>query len=182
MKCIATPISGLLVFEPKVYLDERGAFMESFNHEIFNEKTNGNYAFVQDNQSVSSKGVLRGLHFQNPPYEQGKLIRVVNGRVFDVAVDIRKSSPTYGAHFSIELSAENHKQLWVPPGFAHGFIALEENTTLLYKVTEYYNPQSEGVLLWNDPDLNIDWGINTILISDKDKLGEDFCSFATNFK
>jgi len=182
MECIETPISGLLVFEPRVYADKRGSFIESFNQKIFNEYTNSNYSFVQDNQSVSSKGVLRGLHFQNPPYEQGKLVRVVSGRILDVAVDIRKNSPTYGEHFSIELSAENHKLLWVPPGFAHGFVALEDDTILLYKCTEYYNHQSEGVIIWNDPDLNINWNVNSILASEKDKLGEDFCSFATNFE
>jgi len=182
MDCIKTPISGLLVFKPSVYADNRGSFLESFNQKVFNEYTNSKYSFVQDNQSVSSKGVLRGLHFQNPPFEQGKLVRVVSGRILDVAVDIRKSSSTYGEHFSIELSAENHKQLWVPPGFAHGFISLEEDTMLLYKCTEYYNLQSEGSIHWNDPDLNINWNANSILVSEKDKLGEDFFSFATNFE
>ena len=182
MDCIKTPISGLLVFEPRVYTDNRGSFIESFNQKVFNEHTNSEYSFVQDNQSVSSKGVLRGLHFQNPPFEQGKLVRVVRGCILDVAVDIRKSSSTYGEHFSIELSAENHKQLWIPPGFAHGFISLEEDTMLLYKCTEYYNLQSEGAIHWNDPDLNINWNANSILVSEKDKLGEDFFSFATNFE
>lgn len=181
MEVTKTAIEGLLVFKPRTFSDDRGAFFESFNQKIFDEETNGEFTFVQDNQSVSKKGVLRGLHFQNPPFAQGKLVRVIQGAVIDVAVDIRKNSPTYGEHFSIELSAKNNLQFWIPPGFAHGFFATEEDTIFSYKCTNYYAPQSEGTIKWNDPDLNIDWkGIPT-MISEKDEIGEEFRSFVSRF-
>ena len=137
--------------------------------------------FVQDNQSLSSKGVLRGLHFQNPPYAQGKLVRVIKGAVLDISVDIRKDSPTYGQHFSVELSEENKTVFWIPPGFAHGFVTLEDNTIFSYKCTEVYNAASEGSLLWNDADLNIDWGIADPLVSDKDRVVGNFKDFKSKF-
>ena len=167
MNFITTPIEGLVVIEPKIYHDERGYFFESFNQQEI-EKYGIKNNFVQDNQSLSKKGVLRGLHFQNPPFEQGKLIRVVRGAVLDVTVDIRKSSPTFGKHFSIELNDKNNKLLWVPPGFAHGFLALEDHTIFLYKCTALYNKTAESGLLYNDPALNINWGEINPLLSEKD--------------
>lgn len=175
-------IEGLIVFTPKIYGDQRGCFFESFNEKIFEKATGHTYRFVQDNQSNSIKGVLRGLHFQNPPHAQGKLVRVVKGAVLDVAVDIRNGSESYGKYFAIELSELNNKQLWIPPGFAHGFIALEDNTIFSYKCTNYYVPESEGTLKWNDTTLNIDWKINPLFISDKDEQGEEFSTFVSNFE
>jgi dTDP-4-dehydrorhamnose 3,5-epimerase len=136
---------------------------------------------VQDNQSLSQKGVLRGLHFQNPPFAQGKLVRVIKGSVLDVAVDIRKDSPTYGEHFSVELSEENKTILWIPPGFAHGFVTLEDDTIFIYKCTAVYNKESEGSLIWNDEDLNIDWRVVNPLVSDKDIQAGNFNDFTTQF-
>lgn len=183
MEISEAPLDGLLVFKPRVFEDERGSFFESFNQKTFNEATDHKYQFVQDNQSLSKKGVLRGLHFQNPPYAQGKLVRVIQGAVLDIAVDIRKNSSTYGEYFGIELSAENNVQLWIPPGFAHGFVALEHDTIFSYKCTDYYNPGSERTLMWNDKDLNIDWKIDgKTLISEKDKLGKEFRTFASDFE
>ncbi len=181
MNIIKPEIEGLLIFTPRVFQDERGAFMESFNKRQFEEAVGRKVDFVQDNQSVSRKGVLRGLHFQTPPYAQGKLVRVIKGAVIDVAVDIRKNSPTYGDYVAVELTAENQEQLWIPEGFAHGFVALEEDTTFLYKCTNYYSPQSEGTLLWNDPTLNIDWGISNPIISEKDAIGQEFSNFVSDF-
>ena len=177
-----TNLKDVLVFEPKVFGDKRGSFFESYNHKFFTEVTGNKYSFVQDNQSSSMKGVLRGLHFQNPPHAQGKLVRVLQGRALDVVVDIRKNSATYGKHFSIELTPENNKQLWIPPGFAHGFISLEEDTIFAYKCTEYYAPQSEMTIKWNDKNLNIDWGMKPLLVSEKDELGLDFCNFVSLFE
>ena len=137
--------------------------------------------FVQDNQSLSQKGVLRGLHFQNPPFAQGKLVRVIKGSVLDVAVDIRKDSPTYGEHFAIELSEENKTIFWIPPGFAHGFVTLEDDAIFTYKCTEVYNKESEGALVWNDPDIAIDWGVESPLVSDKDLVAVSFNNFETQF-
>jgi len=136
---------------------------------------------VQDNQSLSSKGVLRGLHFQNPPYAQGKLVRVIKGAVLDISVDIRKDSPTYGQYFSMELSEENKIVVWIPPGFAHGFATLEDSTIFTYKCTEVYNKESEGALLWNDKDLNINWEVNDPLVSEKDLVAGNFKNFASKF-
>lgn len=177
MNVIETKIKGLLIFEPKVFGDDRGWFMESFNQKAFEQALQQRGLdvpqFVQDNHSLSQKGVLRGLHYQLNPYAQGKLVRVVQGKAWDVAVDIRKGSPTLGQWVGIELSAENHKQFWIPEGFAHGFVALEDNTQFLYKATNYYNKESEGAILWNDSEIAIEWPLNEIqevLVSDKDKI------------
>ena len=175
-------IEGLFIIEPRVFEDTRGVFYETFNEKIFKEKTGVELSFCQDNESISKKNVLRGLHFQNPPFAQGKLVRVVSGRVIDIALDIRKSSKTYGQYESIELSAENKKQFWIPPGFAHGFVALEDNSIFNYKCTNYYNPVSEATIQWNDPSLNIDWQINMPIISEKDQKGIDFTTFVTEFE
>ena len=165
-----TNLEGLLVVEPKVYEDDRGFFLETFNLERYQEMLNMNFNFVQDNHSKSSKNVLRGLHFQiNKP--QGKLVRVVAGTVLDVAIDIRKGSSSFGEFFSIELSDSNKKQLWIPPGFAHGFLTLSKFADLEYKCTEYYDSSDEGCIIWNDPSININWPIEDPLISDKDELG-----------
>jgi len=180
MELITTPIKDLLIIQPKIFKDERGYFFESYNESIF--KKNGlNINFVQDNESLSQRGVLRGLHFQNPPFAQGKLVRVIKGSVLDVALDIRKNSPTYGQHFSIELSEENKTQLWIPEGFAHGFLTLEDNTIFSYKCTNLYNKNSEGCILWNDSLLDIKWEITNPVLSEKDKLGEAFKTFKSNF-
>lgn len=181
MNIIKPDIEGLLIITPRVFEDERGAFMESFNKQKFDEAVGREVNFVQDNQSVSKKGVLRGLHFQSPPFAQGKLVRVIKGAVIDIAVDIRKNSPTYGDYVAVELTAENNEQFWIPEGFAHGFVALEDETTFLYKCTNYYAPQSEGTLLWNDPSLNIDWGISDPIISEKDAIGQEFSNFVSDF-
>ncbi len=164
-----TPIEGLLIIEPQVFTDPRGYFYESYNKEKF-VAAGINIEFVQDNQSLSQKGIVRGLHFQTPPFDQGKLVRVIQGAVLDVAVDIRKNSPTYGQNFSIELSAQNRTMFYIPPGFAHGFETLEDNTIFLYKCTDVYNKQCEGGLLWNDTDLGIKWQSSNPLISEKDKI------------
>ncbi|MDX2360491.1 MAG: dTDP-4-dehydrorhamnose 3,5-epimerase [Crocinitomicaceae bacterium] len=177
-----TSIPGLLIFEPRIFADSRGVFFESFNQKTFEKATGGKYTFVQDNQSSSKKGVLRGLHFQNPPFAQGKLVRVIKGSVIDVAVDIRKNSVTYGQHVSILLSEENNKQFWIPPGFAHGFIALEENSLFSYKCTNYYAPQSEETILWNDPTLKIDWTMKPLFVSEKDEIGTEFSNFVSLFE
>ena len=180
MEIIKTPIEGLLVIKPKIFGDDRGHFFESWSKESFAE--NGlNLNFVQDNQSLSSKGVLRGLHFQNPPFAQGKLVRVIKGVVLDVVVDIRKESSTYGQHFSIELNEENKTIFWIPPGFAHGFITLENDTIFTYKCTGVYNSASEEALLWSDKDLNIDWGVTNPLVSDKDLVAGSFMNFKSQF-
>jgi len=180
MEIIKTEIEDLLIIKPKVFEDSRGYFYESFNKEAF-LAAGIDVEFVQDNQSLSSKGVLRGLHFQNPPFEQGKLIRVISGSVIDVAVDIRKNSPTYGKWVAVELSAENKLMFWLPPGFAHGFATLEDNTTFFYKCTGLYNADSEGSILWNDPDLNIDWKLSDPILSEKDKLCPRFRELESQF-
>jgi dTDP-4-dehydrorhamnose 3,5-epimerase len=174
-----TPLAGLLVLEPKVFYDTRGWFSESFNQQAFNAAvgnnpaTNTPYEFVQDNHSVSHRGVLRGLHYQLPPFAQGKLVRVVQGAVWDVAVDIRQASSTFGQWFGIDLSAENNKQLWIPPGFAHGFMALSDTAQFLYKTTAFYDKASEGAIAWNDADIAIAWpkldNIN-IIVNEKDTI------------
>lgn len=180
MEIVKTKIPDLLIIKPDVFEDERGYFFESYNNEKF-VNAGINYKFVQDNESKSQKGVLRGLHFQNPPYAQGKLVRVMKGAVMDVAVDIRKNSPTYGQWASIELSESNKMMYWVPPGFAHGFVTLENNTVFFYKCTNFYNKQSEGSILWNDPDLNIDWEIKNPILSEKDKVSPLFKDFQSKF-
>ncbi|MRW86237.1 dTDP-4-dehydrorhamnose 3,5-epimerase [Pseudoduganella sp. FT26W] len=156
MNVIKTPLEGLLVLEPKVFGDDRGFFFESFNAKRFAELTGFTGDFVQDNHSRSSKGVLRGLHYQIQQ-AQGKLVRATAGSVFDVAVDIRKSSPTFGQWFGIELSAENKRQVWIPPGFAHGFVVTSDSAEFLYKTTDYWAPEHERAILWNDPTIGIDW-------------------------
>jgi len=157
MKAIQTDIEGVLILEPKVFGDARGFFMESFNAKTFNELVGHEVNFVQDNHSRSAQGVLRGLHFQKAPHAQGKLVRVTAGSVFDVAVDIRKDSPTFGRWVGVELSADNHRQFWIPPGLSHGFLVLSDSADFLYKTTDYYAPQAEGALRWDDPDLAIAW-------------------------
>lgn len=171
MKIKETHIKGLLVIEPDVFGDARGYFMESFSERKFAAHTGIDVKFVQDNESRSSYGVVRGLHFQRAPHAQAKLVRVVSGRALDVAVDLREGSETYGKHFSIELSGENHLQVFIPKGFAHGFAALSEEVVFQYKCDEYYAPDSEAAIIWNDPDLNIDWRLpaEDVLVSDKDK-------------
>ena len=171
MSAIKTEIEGVYIIEPKVFGDERGYFYESFNHKKFEEEIGIVTNFVQDNQSKSSYGVLRGLHFQRPPYAQSKLVRVVKGSVLDVAVDIRKNSPTFGKYVSVELTEDNHRQLFIPRGFAHGFVVLSEEAIFQYKCDNLYAPESEGSIIWNDPDINIDWKIpvEKIILSEKDK-------------
>jgi dTDP-4-dehydrorhamnose 3,5-epimerase len=156
-----TPLEGVLVLEPKVFGDARGFFFESFNQRDFNQATGLNEVFVQDNHSKSAKGVLRGLHYQ-VEHAQGKLVRVMQGAVFDVAVDIRKESPTFGKWFGIELSAENKKQLWIPAGLAHGFLVTSDSAEFLYKTTDYYHPEFERSLLWDDPAVGIDWPLHML--------------------
>ena len=163
MKVTETKIPGLLIIEPRVFGDERGFFFESFNEQAFNAATGNSLAFVQDNHSKSAKGVLRGLHYQLPPKAQGKLVRVVQGEVFDVAVDIRKDSPTFGQWVGEILSADNKKQLWIPPGFAHGFLTLSDTAEFLYKTTDYWSPEHERAILWDDPTLMIDWPLNGLV-------------------
>ncbi len=184
MKIIETPIKDLLVIEPKVWVDNRGYFFESFSQKFFAE-AGISVNFVQDNQSFSQKGILRGLHAQATPSAQGKLVRVIQGKVLDVAVDIRKNSATYGHHFTIELSGDNHKQLWMPPGFLHGFLTLKDDTIFTYKVTNYYDKNSEIGVLWNDATLNIDWAAyldpNDFKLSDKDVVLGDFNSLESPF-
>jgi dTDP-4-dehydrorhamnose 3,5-epimerase len=169
LKITTTPIDGLLVIEPQIFKDSRGYFFESYNQDKMKE-AGIVLSFVQDNQSLSQKGAVRGLHFQAAPFEQGKLVRVVAGSVRDVVVDIRKNSPTYGQHFSIDLSAENQLMFWIPPGFAHGFETLENNTVFLYKCTNMYNKNSEGGLLWNDPAIGIQWQTSDAIVSEKDQI------------
>jgi len=181
MEINTTSIEGLLVFQPRIFKDERGEFFESFNQRLFDEITEGKYQFVQENQSISKKNVLRGLHFQKPPFAQGKLVRVIKGSVLDIAVDIRKNSETYGKYFSIFLSAENNTQLFIPPGFAHGFLAFEDETIFAYKCTNYYAPDHEITIQWNDPSLNINWEAENCIVSKKDNIGLEFSKFASDF-
>jgi dTDP-4-dehydrorhamnose 3,5-epimerase len=157
MKVTKTEIDGVLILEPKVFGDARGFFMESFNQQAFDDAVGHHVTFVQDNHSRSAKGVLRGLHYQLPPHAQGKLVRVTQGAVFDVAVDIRPGSATYGRWVGVELSGENHKQLWIPGGLAHGFLVTSESADFLYKTTDYYAPAAEGCIRWDDPALAIAW-------------------------
>jgi dTDP-4-dehydrorhamnose 3,5-epimerase len=157
MNVIRTELPDVLILEPKVFGDERGFFMESFNQRAFDEAVGRHVAFVQDNHSRSARGVLRGLHYQLPPHAQGKLVRVAAGRVFDVAVDVRRSSPSFGRWVGAELSADNHRQLWIPPGFAHGFLVLSDSADFLYKTTDYYAPQAEGCVRWDDSAVAVAW-------------------------
>ncbi|MEO5570923.1 MAG: dTDP-4-dehydrorhamnose 3,5-epimerase [Bacteroidia bacterium] len=167
MKFTPLELKGLVLIEPKILTDNRGYFFESWHEKRFAD-AGLNLNFVQDNESCSAKGVLRGFHFQIPPYEQGKLVRVVKGSALDIVVDIRKSSQTYGKHYKVLLDDKQRNVLWIPPGFAHGFLSMEENTVFVYKCTNFYDKPSEKGILWNDPELDIDWGINNPLVSDKD--------------
>ena len=170
MNIIETNIEGVIIIEPRLFEDERGYFFESFNQKEFQEKV-CKTTFIQDNESKSSYGVIRGLHFQKPPFAQSKLVRVVKGSVLDVAVDIRKGSPTFGQHVAVELTEDNHRQFFIPRGFAHGFSVLSKEVIFKYKCDNFYAPQSEGAIAWDDPDLGIDWqiSIDEILLSEKDK-------------
>ncbi|HEY9886948.1 MAG TPA: dTDP-4-dehydrorhamnose 3,5-epimerase [Candidatus Obscuribacterales bacterium] len=173
MNVIPTDIPEVLILEPQVYGDHRGFFMESYNQQTFADKTGCQRQFVQDNHSRSKGGILRGLHYQIQS-PQGKLLRVVSGTIYDVAVDVRRSSPTFGQWVGVMLSAENHRQLWVPEGFAHGFYVMSDSADVLYKTTDYYAPQHERCIVWNDPDLDIDWpiGDGTPVLSAKDQQGD----------
>lgn len=182
MNIIETPIKDLLILEPKIWKDDRGYFFENYNQNTF--KALGIDAdFVQDNQSLSQTGTLRGLHAQDKPFAQGKLVRVIQGKVLDIAVDIRKNSPTFGENFSLELSAENFKMLWIPPGFLHGFVTLKDQTIFSYKVSGFYDKASEIGVKWNDKDLNIDWKIphETAILSEKDKVLGSFKDLKSSF-
>jgi dTDP-4-dehydrorhamnose 3,5-epimerase len=177
MTIIPTPIADLLIIEPRVFGDERGFFFESFNQAAFDAATGTSVQFVQDNHSKSAKGVLRGLHYQAEPHAQGKLVRVVQGEVWDVAVDIRQHSPTRGQWFGLHLSAENKRQLWIPAGFAHGFVTLSDTAEFLYKTTALYSPAHEQCIAWNDPHLAIKWPVSLLqgispMLSAKDQLGQ----------
>lgn len=174
-------IQDIIFIEPRVFGDDRGYFLESFHENKFNEFVGESIQFVQENESKSSKNVLRGLHFQAPPMAQGKLVRVVQGAVLDVAVDIRKDSPTYGQHVLFRLDAVRKNQAYIPAGFAHGFLTLEDNTIFQYKCTNYYAPETEGSILWNDPTLNIQWDIDHPLLSPKDLSGVLFTDFVSPF-
>ncbi len=180
MNFLKTEIEGLLILEPLVFSDNRGCFFESYSKNKFSE-SGIDTVFVQDNQSTSKKGVLRGLHFQNPPYAQAKLVSVIKGAVLDVVVDIRKKSPTYGQHVAVELSDVNRRMLYVPEGFAHGFLSLEDDTVFAYKCSNFYQKESENSLLWNDSVLNIDWGIEHPILSDKDMMTQSFNGFNSPF-
>ncbi|MCD4731051.1 MAG: dTDP-4-dehydrorhamnose 3,5-epimerase [Bacteroidales bacterium] len=181
MEIYKTKFNGLLIIQPKVFEDDRGYFFEWFREDIL--KSFGvNLKFVQDNEAKSQKHVLRGLHFQNPPFAQGKLVRVVQGAVLDIVVDIRKNSETYGESFSRELSGKNKTMIWIPPGFAHGYLSLEDDTVFQYKCTGYYNKDSEGSIRWDDPDLNIDWDIKEPIVSSKDKSAPLFNEFESYFE
>ena len=171
MNIIKTEIEGPLIIEPRIFGDSRGYFFESFNARDFEEQTGIKVTFVQDNESKSTYGVVRGLHYQLPPYAQAKLVRVVQGAVLDVAVDIRRTSPTYGQHVAVELTADNHRQFYMPHGFAHGFAVLSETAVFQYKCDSYYHPEAEGAIAWDDPSLGIDWRIarDRVLLSDKDR-------------
>jgi dTDP-4-dehydrorhamnose 3,5-epimerase len=178
MKILKPPIEGLLLFTPDIFKDDRGVFFESYNRQLF-ASLGLTVEFVQDNQSVSCKGVVRGLHLQSPPFAQGKLVRVVRGAALDVALDIRKTSPTYGKHFAVKLDDENNMFFWIPEGFAHGFVALADDAIFQYKVTNYYDRDSEMSIRWDDPSLNIPWKTEHPIVSEKDKqspLFEDFLS------
>ena len=180
MNITKTFIEGLIVIEPSIYADSRGSFFESWNSKKFKE-IGINEDFDQDNQSVSLKGVIRGLHFQNPPFAQAKLVRVIKGSVLDVAVDLRKKSKTYGMYYYLVLSEKNNKSFFIPKGFAHGFLSLEDNTVFSYKCSGLYNKKSEESLLWNDKDLNIDWGMQNPIISEKDAFSPTFSILKSEF-
>ncbi len=180
MKIHDTGFPGLYAFEPKVFGDERGYFLESYRASIFKE-LGLNPEFVQDNESSSRRGALRGMHFQKPPHAQGKLLRVVVGAIYDVVVDVRVGSPTYGKWYGIELSQENKMSIYVPEGFAHGFVCLQDGSIVQYKCTDYYNPSSEGGLPWNDPGIGIDWPLTDVILSEKDKHYKNLAEFESPF-
>ena len=182
MNIVKTNIEGVIVIEPKVFGDVRGYFFESYNQRDFADVTD--VQFVQDNESRSCYGVVRGLHFQRPPYSQSKLVRVVSGTVLDVAVDIRKSSPTYGRYFSVELSGDNHRQLFLPRGMAHGFAVLSQEAIFQYKCDCFYHPESEGAIAWNDPTIGIDWKLpaEAVILSEKDRNHPMFNEFESPFE
>lgn len=174
MEIIKTDIEGVVIIEPRIFKDDRGYFYESFSQREFEEKV-CRTTFVQDNQSMSTYGVLRGLHFQKPPYSQSKLVRCIKGAVLDVAVDLRKGSPTFGKYVAVELTEENHRQLFIPRGFAHGFAVLSKEAVFQYKCDNFYNKESEGAVAWDDPELAIDWRIpaDKVLLSEKDRLSKN---------
>ena len=182
MNFLTTDIAGILILEPRIFRDERGYFMETFSQREFDEKV-GHITFVQDNESMSSYGVMRGLHFQRPPFTQSKIVRCVKGAVLDVAVDIRKESPTYGRHVAVELTEDNHRQLFIPKGFAHGFAVLSDIAVFQYKCDEFYHPESEGGISLMDAGLAIDWRVpmDKAILSDKDKKHPLFKDFITPF-
>lgn len=180
MQIEETPFKDLVIVKPKVFPDDRGFFYETFNAKTFKE-LGLDVKFVQDNISLSQKGVLRGIHFQKPPYAQGKLVQVLKGAVLDITVDLRKDSPSYGQYFSYVLSEENKTQLYVPEGFGHGFATLEDETLFSYKCTNFYNKESEGGIFWKDKDLNIDWQIENPIISEKDQMAQSFADFESPF-
>ena len=182
MEEIKFDIDGLLLFKPRIFEDDRGYFFESFNQLRYKDFIGGNFEFVQDNISRSNRNVVRGLHFQSPPKAQGKLVSVLRGAVLDIAVDIRKGSPTYGNYHMVELSEHNKYQFWIPPGFAHGFVSLEDDTIFSYKCTDYYSAPQERTLLWNDELLGIDWGVSNPILSPKDLIGESFEVFESPFE
>lgn len=181
MRVVEKVLNDLLVIEPKIFSDSRGLFFESFNQKSFNEIIGSSVTFLQDNHSISQANVIRGLHLQSPPFQQGKLVRVAKGKVYDVAVDVRVGSPTFGRSFGIELSSANNLMLWIPPGFAHGFSVLENDTVFLYKCTNVYNKESEMTLLYNDEEIGIDWRVNSAIVSDKDKEGLPYKQFRSPF-
>ncbi len=182
MEIIKTEIEGVVILEPRIFRDARGYFFESFSVREFEEKV-ARTTFVQDNESCSSYGVIRGLHFQKPPFTQAKLVRVIKGAVLDVTVDLRKDSPTYGKHVAVELTEDNHRQLFIPHGFAHGFAVLSDEVLFQYKCDNYYAPQSEGGILWNDPVLKIDWRIplDKVILSEKDTRHPLLKDYVTDF-
>ncbi len=181
MEVKKTKINGVFLIKPQVFKDNRGHFFESFNSKKFNEATGLDVQFVQDNQSLSSKNVLRGLHFQHPPFAQAKLVSVIKGEVLDVVVDIRKESDTFGEYIAENLNEENHHQLFIPEGMAHGFLTLKDDTIFSYKCSNYYDQGSEDGIIWNDGDLKIDWKIKNPLVSEKDQLAQNFASFVSPF-
>ena len=181
MEVKKTKINGVFLIKPQVFKDNRGHFFESFNSKKFNEATGLDVQFVQDNQSLSSKNVLRGLHFQHPPFAQAKLVSVIKGEVLDVVVDIRKESNTYGEYIIENLNEENHHQLFIPEGMAHGFLTLKDDTIFSYKCSNYYDKGSEDGIIWNDGNLKIDWKIKNPLVSEKDQLAQNFASFVSPF-
>ncbi len=180
MKVQQTGFEGLYIIQPSVFEDKRGYFFESWNQQKFRDQ-GLDFDFVQDNQSMSAANVLRGLHFQVPPWEQGKLVQVTQGSALDVVVDLRKDQPTFGQNYKLVLSSREKNMLWIPPGFAHGFLTLEDNTVFFYKCTQLYNKESERAILWNDPQLNIDWGIENPVVSEKDKSAMNFRDFNSPF-